>query len=92
MEGFAEALKDHVTGKRMIREIPKAQRLIGRVSLTELFDGVWKGKAKRDRLIAEAIYRHGYSQIEVARHLKLHYSTVSRLVKARTQAATQNSA
>jgi REP element-mobilizing transposase RayT len=83
LEGFAEALKDHVTGKRTIREIPKAQRLIGRVSLTELFGGRGKGRAKRDRLIAEAVFRHGYSQIEVARHLKLHYSTVSRLIKAR---------
>jgi hypothetical protein len=85
LEGFAEALKDHVTGKRMIREIPKAQRLIGRVSLAELFDGAGKEKARRDRLIAAAIYRHGYSQIEVARHLQLHYSTVSRLIKATTQ-------
>jgi len=29
-----------------------------------------------------AVNEHGYSQMEVARHLKLHYSTVSRLIKS----------
>ncbi len=81
LEGFAEALRGHVTGKERIREIPKGQRLIGRASLKKLFDGGGKGKAKRDRLISQAVNQHGYSQMEVARHLKLHYSTVSRMIK-----------
>jgi len=81
VEGFAEALRDHVTGTRRVREIPKGQRLLGRESLTKLFERA-KTKTKRDRLIAEAVNRHGYSQIEVARHLNLHYSTVSRLLKS----------
>jgi putative transposase len=80
LEGFAEALKDHVAGKEKLREVPKAQRLMARVSLEKLFDESG-GKAKRARRIVEAVYHHGYSQIEVARHLKLHYSTVSRLIK-----------
>ncbi len=79
-EGFAEALKDHIRGKRTVREIPRQQRLIGRPSLKELFK-TGGGKAKRDRLITEAVYRHGYSQIEVARYLQLHYSTISRVIK-----------
>jgi len=81
LEGFADALRGHVTGKRSLGEIPKGQRLIGRVSLKRLFSETGKGKAKRDRLISQAVNQHGYSQIEVARHLKLHYSTISRLVK-----------
>lgn len=84
LEGFAEALKDHVAGKQKLREVPKAQRLIGRVSLKKLF-AECGGKAKRDRQIAEAVYQHGYTQIEVARHLELHYSTVSRLIKNATE-------
>ena len=83
VEGFAEALKDHVTGKRTVREIPKGQRLIGRVSLDKLFEKAGKTKARRDRLIAEAVNEHGYSQVEVARHLHLHYSSISRLMKGR---------
>jgi REP-associated tyrosine transposase len=82
LEGFAEALKDHVAGKQKLREVPKAQRFIARVSLKKLFEESGGGKAKRDGRIAEAVYKHGYSQIEVARHLKLHYSTISRLIKS----------
>ena len=82
LEGFAEALRGHVTGKATIREIPRGQRLLGRASLKKLFDEAGKGKAKRDRLISQAVNQHGYSQMEVARHLKLHYSTVSRLIKS----------
>ena len=33
MEGFADALCAHVSGKETLREIPKGQRLIGRASL-----------------------------------------------------------
>jgi transposase len=36
-------------------------------------------------LIVQAVKQHGYSQMEVARHLKLHYSTVSRLIKSVTE-------
>ena len=85
LEGFAEALKDHVAGKRRVREIPREQRLIGRLSLKELFGKAAGEKAKRDRLIAEAVYKHGYSQIELARYLQLHYSTISRVIKSVTQ-------
>lgn len=85
LEGFAEALKDHVAGKQKLREVPKAQRFMARVSLKKLFEEGGGGKAKRDRRITEAVYNHGYSQVEVARHLKLHYSTVSRLIKSATK-------
>jgi putative transposase len=82
LEGFADALRGHVTGKETVREIPKGQRLIGRASLKKLFDEAGKGKAVRDRVISKAVNEHGYSQMEVARHLKLHYSTISRLIKS----------
>jgi putative transposase len=82
LEGFADALRGHVTGKETIREIPKGQRLMGRASLKKLFDKAGKGKAIRDRVILKAVNDHGYSQMEVARHLKLHYSTISRLIKS----------
>jgi hypothetical protein len=47
--------------------------------LKKLFEST-KGKARRDRMIRTAVKEHGYSQMEVARHLKLH-STISRLMK-----------
>jgi transposase len=33
-------------------------------------------------MISKAVNEHGYSQMEVARHLKLHYSTISRLMRS----------
>ncbi|HEX7233158.1 MAG TPA: transposase [Candidatus Binatia bacterium] len=80
--GFAEALTDHVTGRNTIKEIPKEQRLLGRPSLKQLFNQTAKHKHNRDQLIAEAVYQHGYSQMEVAQYLDLHYSTISRLIHA----------
>ena len=41
-----------------------------------------RGKASRDRLIAEGVTAHGYSQMEVASFLRLHYSTISRILAA----------
>jgi putative transposase len=82
LEGLADALRGHVTSKQNVREIPKGQRLIDRPSLEKLFEGRGKKKTARDRTIRDAVDQHGYSQIEVARHLKLHYSTVSRLIKS----------
>ena len=82
LEGFAEALRGHVTDKRKAREIPKGQRLIGRPSLEKLFKERRKRKTVRDRQISDAVNQYSYSQIEVARHIKLHYSTVSRLIKS----------
>jgi transposase len=32
-------------------------------------------------MIVKAVNDYGYSQVEVARQLKLHYSTLSRIVK-----------
>jgi REP element-mobilizing transposase RayT len=84
VEGFAEALRGHVTGQQTEPEIPKGQRMIGRPSLKKLLDAARQNKAKRNRLIAEAVSEHGYSQVEVAKRLKLHYSTISRLIKSVT--------
>jgi hypothetical protein len=81
-EGFAEALEGHVRGYETIQEIPRGQRLIGRPTLKSLFAGKSETKARRDRTIAKAVNEHGYSHVEVAHHLKLHYSTLSRIVKS----------
>jgi putative transposase len=82
VEGFAEVLRPHVSGKVKMKEIPKGQRLMGRPSLDKLFQKNEASKASRDRAIAEAVSNYGYGQIEVAQYLKLHYATISRLVKS----------
>ena len=82
VEGFAEGLRHHVTGKRKIREIPKGQRYAERPALAKLFQKRSRQKKSRDPLIAKAVTDFGYSQMELANHLDLHYSTISRIVTA----------
>jgi REP element-mobilizing transposase RayT len=80
LEGFAEGLRQFVAEKQQIREIPKGQRFAGRPSLEKLFSHRSVGKQSRDQLIAKAITDYGYSQIELAGFLDLHYSTISRIL------------
>jgi putative transposase len=80
VEGFAEGLRPLVRDKQRVREIPKGQRFVGRPSLERLFSGRSRNKASRDPLIQKAITKYGYSQMEVASFLGLHYSTISRIL------------
>jgi len=78
---FIEAMIGQVTGKETVREIPRVQRHLGRPSLEKLLgQGAEKDTAKRNRRIAEAVEKHGYSQKEVADRLGMHYSTISKLL------------
>ena len=80
-EGFAEDLMGYLKGQRDIREIPRSQRHAGRPALARLFTSEVIGNKKgRDRKIIEAVERHAYSQREIADHLGLHYTTVSRII------------
>ncbi|MCL5022647.1 MAG: transposase [Nitrospirae bacterium] len=80
-KSFAEELMGYVKGQRDIREIPKSQRYADRPTLEKIFtvDIVGK-KKKRDRKIVDAVERYGYSQREIAEHLGMHYTTISRIV------------
>ena len=40
---------------------------------------------KRNRKIAEVVYEYGYSQKEVADHLGMYYSTISRLISKESE-------
>ncbi|MGH7828082.1 MAG: REP-associated tyrosine transposase [Candidatus Binatia bacterium] len=81
VEGFVEGLLPHLAEKMEIQEIPRGQRYIGRPSLEQLFKTAKSRKPSRDKAISEAVTRYGYSQVEVADFLDLHYSTISRLMK-----------
>jgi REP element-mobilizing transposase RayT len=77
---FVDGLIDFVRGYEEVKEISKSQRYLYRPGLLEIFKNTRGEKRKRDRAIAKAIKRWGYSGREVANHLGLHYSTVSRLI------------
>jgi putative transposase len=87
VDGFTDALVEHVTGKSEIREIPKGQRFLGRPSLERLFEGNRNRKQLRDKVIAAAVKQYGYSQMEVADHLGVHYSTISRIMAGHYETA-----
>ena len=77
---FVDRLIGFVRGYEEVIEIPKGQRYVIRPSLGEIFKDAGGGRQRRDVGIADAVTRWGYSEREVANHLGLHYSTVSRLV------------
>ena len=77
---FIDRMIDYVRGYEEVKEIPKGQRYVTRPDLGEIFKDVEGEKRKRNARIADAVTKWGYSEREVASHLGLHYSTVSRLI------------
>jgi hypothetical protein len=60
---FVNRLVDYARGYEEVKEIPKIQRYLNRPSLTEIFKDTRGEKRKRDRGIAEAVKRWGYSTV-----------------------------
>jgi putative transposase len=83
-EAFADKLVDHLKKHKNVPEIPKSQRYVDRPLLEKLFaEKVVRDKRKRDQKIAEAVEKHLYSQSEIAAHLGLHYTSISRIMNKR---------
>jgi putative transposase len=80
-EDFVSRLIDYAGGYGEVKEIPRVQRYLNRPNLTGIFKNTGREKRKRDRAIAEAVKRWGYSEREVADYVRLYYSTVSRLFR-----------
>lgn len=81
-EAFVEKLIDYVREHKDVVEIPKSQRYINRPGLEKIFtDEVLQTREKRNQKIAEAVEKYGYTQREIADHLGLHFTSVSRLMK-----------
>ncbi len=79
-DDFIEKLQDYLKKRKDIPEIPRSQRYAHRPTLEKLFsEGARMNREKRRSLIAQAVERYGYRQSEIARHLGLHYSTISRI-------------
>jgi putative transposase len=80
-DDFIEGLIGYVRGYEEVQEIPKSQRYINRPELSTLFSGkTLLDKRTRNDMMVEAINKHGYSQKEIADHLEMHYTSVSRAV------------
>ncbi len=66
--------------KAEVKEIPRQQRYAGRPALAVIFSR-HKDKKERNRGICQACLDYGYTLKEVADHLTIHYTTVSKVVK-----------
>jgi REP element-mobilizing transposase RayT len=77
---FVDTFRTLLKDKNQIKEIPRAQRLVERPPLEDLFKGT-RAKENRNRSIHQAHVTHAYTLSEIARHLGLHYTTVSKIVK-----------
>jgi REP element-mobilizing transposase RayT len=83
-DDFVEGLIDYIKDHEAIPEIPKAQRFLNRPSLNQLFIGrVLRDLDKRNEKIGEAVEKYGYTQREVANHLRMHFTSVSRIMRGR---------
>ena len=81
-DDFVESLGEYVKGKKQIPEIAKSQRFMNKPPLGDLFRSEVLGdKRKRDKKIRKAVLEHGYTQREVANHLGIHFTSVSRILK-----------
>ena len=84
-DDFVDKFIGYLRRHEDIKEIPRSQRYIGRPSLNILFKKrELKNTHIRNKKIAEAAESYGYSQKEIADYLKMHYSTISRLIKNKT--------
>lgn len=80
---FIEKIMPILKDKSKLTEIPKRERLVFRPSLEQLLPLEEKTtKGKRNQAIQSAYIDYGYTLSEIARHLGLHYVTISRIVKA----------
>lgn len=76
-KALAQRFTDRLMEGEHIAEIPRQQREIGRLSLTEFFgQGRLANKADRNRGIHQAHMEHGCTLKQIADHLRLHYTTV----------------
>ena len=83
-EGFVDRFVDHLKKHKDIPEIPRSQRYAERPSLEILLnEKTVRNKMKRNKAISEAVGKHGYRQREVADHLGLYFTSISRIMNAK---------
>ncbi|MDP3483270.1 MAG: transposase [Sulfuricella sp.] len=81
-EAFVEKMRPLLECAYDLKEIPRTQRLLHRPSLERMFTiAVQDDKVLRNEAIRKAFLDYGYSMATIARHVGVHYSTVSKVIK-----------
>lgn len=76
-EGFIDKFKDLLSDKEQVKEIPRTQRYVRRPGLSKIFQE-GETKSRRNRHIHTAHVKYGYTLKDIADHLSIHYTTVSK--------------
>lgn len=77
---FKKEVISHIQKEEAFLGVPRKQRFISRPSLDEIFCGEYS-RSERDEKLHEAIVNYGYKLKEVADHLGIHYTTISKILK-----------
>jgi DNA-directed RNA polymerase specialized sigma24 family protein len=81
-EQFAQRTLPQTSPATVSSEIPRRDRFAGRPQLASLLaPETVRDRGQRNAAIVQAHRVHGYSLAEIARHLGLHYSTISRVAQ-----------
>ena len=79
---FMDKLTDRLKKHKDIPEIPRSQRYATRPALAVLLPvGIVEDQKRLKRGLSQAMEQHGYRQSELARHIGVHYSTISRWLR-----------
>lgn len=82
-DAFVQQLAPKLCPLQGLVETPRSQRFAARPALDVLIPHAHrKDPSLRKPAIVEAYCTHGYTLAEIARHLGLHYSTISRITSA----------
>ena len=88
-DDFVDSLADHLKRHKNVPEIPKSQRFANRPALDKIFaEGILRDKRKRDKKIADAVEKHGYTQRSIADHLGVHFTYVSSILRKKQKSQT----
>ena len=80
-EDFVDKLSEHLRRHKDVPEIPRSQRYANRPSLEKIFTEKTLGSIlKRNKAIVRAVEEHGYRQREIADHLGMYFTSISRIV------------
>ena len=72
-DDFVDSLAGHLRRHKDVPEIPKSQRYASRPTLEKIFSqSILDDNRKRDRKIAEAAEKYGYTQRSIADRLGVH--------------------
>ena len=80
-KGFIKKCKRILDASTDLQEVPRLQRYAERPLLAELLsEEMGRDKGQRDRAINHAHVTYGYTLKEIADHLSVHYTTVSKIM------------